>query len=149
MRDFLLKKNLNNELMYVSDLTKGYSLLLEKETLLTKKYNIQSTDGEQVASIDYKHILFEKAKLPQLKIFCRDGHKAVVKREIEQLCDTINISGQGLLVKGDVFSDKFKLILNEKYIAIYSWENQSIRVAADSDNEVLAIAIAFSIELAK
>lgn len=72
-----------------------------------------------------------------------------MKREIEQLCDTINISGQGLLVKGDVFSDKFKLILNEKYIAIYSWENQSIRVAADSDNEVLAIAIAFSIELAK
>lgn len=152
MREFVIKENKlnsNNILEAETADNKGYKLILGKESMLKKSLIMQSFDGNKTATIHYQHILFERAKLPKLEIICKAGQRAIVKKDIHQLCDVINISGDNLKVQGDVYSDKFEILIEEECVAAYYWKDRQICVSVDSDNEVMAVAIAFSIQLAK
>ena len=152
MREFVIKQGSSNiNEVFVAEIaeSEGYKLILEKESMLKKILTIHSFDGNKVATIHYQHILFERAKLPKLEIVCNTGQRAIVKKDIHQLCDVINISGDNLKVQGDVYSDKFEILIEEEYVATYYWKDRQVCVSVDSDNEVMAVAIAFSIQIAK
>ncbi len=152
MRELLSRKTENSKIPFVMESTEHnvcYSLCLQKESLLARKYLICSETDSEIAYINYKHILFEKANMPKLEIFFNNGTHVTVKKEIEQLCDTIKISGEDLAVNGDIYSKSFELLHKGKCIATFHWQGKRICVLTNNINEHLAIAIAFSIELAK
>lgn len=152
MRELLSKKTENIQIPFVMESAEHnvcYLLCFQKESSVARRYMIQSENGKEVAKINYTHILFEPAKMPRIEIFGNDGTKVTVKKEIEQLKDTIKVLGEDFAVHGDIYSENFELLYKGECIAAFRWQGPRICVSADSENEILAAAIAFAIELAK
>ena len=93
--------------------------------------------------------MFTPAKMPKLTVTSKDGKHFIVKREIEQLRDIINIEGEDLSIKGDLFSENFELMCKDQCIASFIYDKTEKRIRADEDYELLAVLFAFALELVK
>lgn len=154
MKELLLKKatsNSDNPLSIVdpSDYSVIYSLLPKNEALLTKYFVIQSKSGDPVADIKMEHVMFTPGKMPKLTLSAKDGRHFIVKKEIEQLSDAINVVGENLSVRGNLFSGHFELICQNECIADFNYTDTSKLIRADENYELLAIMFAFAVELVK
>lgn len=157
MKKLLLKKaDSDGENLFMiidpSDSMAVYTLMKSKDSLLKECFTVRSESGDTVADIKREHILFTPAKLPKVTVSTKDGKRLIVKKEIEQLCDTISIEGGDLAITGDPFSDHFELLCADQCAATLSRMSDSEAsycVYADENDELLIILFAFAIELVK
>lgn len=130
-----------------SDGSPVYTLTQKKDSLLKESFVIQSGSGDEVASIKMEHILFTPGKMPKLTLSTKDGKHFVVKKEIEQLRDIIRIEGEGLSVKGDLYSEHFELLCGDQCIAAFTYDDAGKMIRADENYELIAVMFAFALEL--
>lgn len=155
MRDLLLKNmDMKGEpLLVMEDTVDGsiaYSLMKEKESVLTDTFTVQSKTGGTVAQIKREHILFMPAKLPKLTVTTEDGIRFTVKKEMEQLTDTILVEGENLEFKGELYSKHFQLLCSGQCIGTYACDGTGCRVsAAEGQDGLRAVLAAFALELAR
>lgn len=153
MSELLLKKtNTGSAVVSIvkpTDDSIEYALIKQKESLLTVHFAVQSKFGDEIATIKMEHILFTPAKMPKLTITIKGGDSFVVKKEIEQLSDVINVEGGDLTIGGNPFSKQFELLRKGKCIAMISGneEGKIIRIK-DENYEKLVVLFALAIKLA-
>lgn len=127
----------------------AYALVRQKESLLKDMFIVRSKLGEEVATIKMEHILFTPAKLPVFTISTKNGERFIVKKEIEQLSDVINIEGEGLAIKGNPSSERFELLCSGRCIAAFIYNDEGKQIFVEDGNyEFLAVAFAFALKLA-
>lgn len=151
--NFLLKKDrtVETDLRYTLksvDSEAAYTVTKQKENLLTKNFAILTETREEIASILYKHVLFEKVSLPTLKVTCKTGKKFIIKRDMELLSYLIKIEDEQLKLKGNPYSGSFELFFQKDCIAKVYSDDESTFVSINEAQKPLAAATVLTILLA-
>lgn len=151
MKELLLKKAPVDDKIILSIInciseSMEYVLTQEGETLLAERFIVKSED--EIATIKMEHVLFTPAKMPKLTISIKNGSSFVIRKDIEQLSDVINVDGTNVYIVGNPFSREFELWCKDKRIARISKGSDGIRIDIEDEHyETIIVLFAFAVKL--
>lgn len=122
-----------------------YGLYSEEEGLWSRSCWMKNENGEAVGRLEYKHEAFRLAKMPRIKGYLGDREVFLVKRELEQLRNTVELEGENLKLDGDVPEGDFRLYQGWNCVGRYRYKDGQMKVQTEEE-ELLPILLAFALE---
>lgn len=106
---------------------------------------MENEQGETLGRLEYKHEAFRLAKMPRIRGYLGDREMFLVKRELEQLQDKVELESETLKLEGDVPAGDFRLYQDGACVGRYQYKDGQMKIRTEGE-ELLATLLAFALE---
>lgn len=122
-----------------------YGLYPEEEGIWSRSWQMKNEQGETLGRLEYKHEAFRLAKMPRIRGYLGDREMFLVKRELEQLQDKVELESEILKLEGNVPAGNFRLYQGGICAGIYQYQDGRMEIQTEGE-EALATLLAFALE---
>lgn len=148
MKELLMTKTGKNSPLLICQGEDGqllYGLYPEEEGIWSRSCWMKNEKGDVLGRLEYKHEAFRLAKMPRIKGYLGDREVFLVKRELEQLQDKVELESETLQLEGDVPAGNFRLYQGGSCVGRYQYKDGQMKLQTEGE-ELLTTLLAFALE---